>query len=136
VKLPWVGRAKYEAERDWKNQQILLLQDLTRQLSAERDYLREQLDAARGDSTKSREMVADWLAQKMFGRSIYGSPAPELPESLPESEALLNLKGRIQGRAYTHLMAEKFRAEYESALAQRAATAREANQHLIATETT
>ena len=101
MRIPWVDRDLYD--RLVADHQAL--QDRVRQYMSQNDYLREALDEARADATRSREMVCDFLAQQVLGRKIFGT-APDLPAEAPAPELIDQIAKRGQGARARALRAE------------------------------
>src|SRR5579862_4868180 len=84
MSFPFVSRSRH----DQVASQLVQAQDRLRRYEYELDQLREELRDAHKAARESREMVADWLAQRQFGQKIFGSPGPSLPSSAPDAELL------------------------------------------------
>lgn len=115
VKLPWVGRWQLVASQAAEQR----LQDQLRAYKAEVGYLRDTLAAAQKDSMESRTMVADWLAQRVFGEKIYGSNAPALPAEALDATLLEQIgQRRRSGRDVVRQMESEFTKAYQARLAE------------------
>lgn len=125
MKLPWVLRTSMErfeikasvetvkAHDAWVAQQVA--QDKVRHLEAQVINLIERLNDAEREALRGRELVADWLAQRVFGTPIFGSGAPTLPSTPVELEAMAELgRGRMTGRDLVKEQTRKFFEEYRA----------------------
>jgi hypothetical protein len=79
--IPFYGRLIAEVQRQAGLRQAA--DEEIRYLRATCDHLRDELDESRKDGLHSRELVADWLAQRTFGFGIYAQGIP-LPAQSPE----------------------------------------------------
>jgi hypothetical protein len=112
--LPFVLRTEYDRLLG----DFQALQDRLRSYQSQNDYLRTELDEARRDATLGREMVADWLAQQMFGRGIFGV-APTLPENPRDADLMDGIISRSQSPRSRALRAEaEFMEEYKRRVAE------------------
>jgi septal ring factor EnvC (AmiA/AmiB activator) len=113
-----IEKAVEEARRardEWKAEAERLL-DRIRSLDsdlalwkAKAEHWQEQYERANADAIKARETVADWIAQRTFGKSIF-SHAPALPEraNVPKPVA----KQRVQGRVAVQMAERQFNEAY------------------------
>lgn len=69
--------------------------DEIRALRAANQELTERLTRALEDALRSREMVADWIAQRTFGFSVYREDTPKLPEIDPKAMPHPRVQARI-----------------------------------------
>lgn len=94
---------------------------------AQADHFRELYEKANADAINAREIVADWVAQRTFGRSIFHK-APPLPEESKHKQPIP--KSRIQGRLAVQLADREFAKQEREMLARRreAAAAAEATR--------
>lgn len=113
MQLPWVSRDLYNA----RALQVHALQDDLRTERDETSYLRQELDKARADATRSREIVANWLAEHTFGKPIYNAETPTLAESTYIPTAEIDWSPRPTARAQAQKMTNEFFKSYEAAKA-------------------
>jgi hypothetical protein len=78
---------------------------------AKAEHWQQQFEAANADAIASRETVADWIAQRTFGRSIFGK-GPALPEQSTHPQPVP--KPRMQARVAVQLA----EANFEKAMAE------------------
>jgi hypothetical protein len=83
------------------------------------EHWQSEYEKANADAIKAREIVADWVAQRTFGRSIF-NVAPPLPPNPQHMRPVQ--KQRIQARAAVHLAEQQF-AQAEADLKKRQAAA-------------
>ncbi len=119
MKWPLVLRAtlEYQTKRaDAMAARIIEFQDELRALRARCERAEDTAAHARADSIHSRELVADWLAQKQFGSMIFN--APPLPSEAPHAEQLDAYNQRM-GRGRARDVVKDATAKYYAAYAER-----------------
>jgi hypothetical protein len=87
---------------------------------AKAEHWQQQYETANTDAIRARETVADWIAQRTFGKSIFGQ-APALPERPAHPEPLR--KGRVQARTLVQQADRLFEREYQNYMRSQAAQA-------------
>lgn len=108
MRLPFVSRLKH----DQLALDLVRAQDEIRGLNGRVAALELDLQAAEIDSRQSRERVTDWMAERMFGKPIYGH-SPSLAEASPTEAqtAVAFAPKRIQAREVARDLTAKFFAE-------------------------
>jgi len=106
-----------EAELDRTRKALADTEERLRFWMAMADKLDGRCDRATADAVNAREIVADWVAQRTFGRSIFHK-APPLPEESRHKRPIP--RARIQGRLAVQLADAAFAKKEAELMAARA----------------
>jgi septation ring formation regulator EzrA len=119
--MPWpfVLRATYAALQQRHNgvaAQLVSAQDELRSLREKLATAEAELRESRADGLAAREMVANFLSQRVFGDRVFG--APRLPETPQDKELLDSYNTRQRGARARDLVRDAERA-FQAQLAER-----------------
>ena len=89
-------------------------EDEIRRLRARESELQADLAEARKDATLGRELVADWLAQHLWGQAIF-KRSISLPEADPNPKPL-SMGGRVQARQAVNEATLAFAQQWKESL--------------------